>query len=109
MDCTLKHPEDEMISEMSKVPPPKSNTRRFFSSFEFWKPEVKAAAVGSLIMRRGSRPAMMAASRVDCLCVALKYAGHVTTALVTGRPHRFSAIFFISISTRAEISSGARV
>jgi hypothetical protein len=50
-------------TEMSKVPPPKSKTT-IFSSFFLLKPYASAAAVGSLMMRFTSRPAIFPASLV---------------------------------------------
>mmetsp|Transcript_19503 Transcript_19503/g.52382 ORF Transcript_19503/g.52382 Transcript_19503/m.52382 type:complete len:201 (-) Transcript_19503:483-1085(-) len=69
-----------MVSKLtSKVPPPRSYTRMFFSVF-LSRPYAMAAAVGSLMMRRMFIPEMVPASFVDCLCASLKYAGTVTTA-----------------------------
>ena len=45
-----------------------------------------AAAVGSLMIRFTSRPAILPASLVACLCASLKYAGTVITASVTFSP-----------------------
>src|SRR3990167_9168330 len=59
-------------TDMSKVPPPKSNTT-IFSFFFLLKPYARAAAVGSLMMRFTSSPAILPASRVACLCAFLKY------------------------------------
>ena len=70
---------------MSYVPPPRSNTATF-SSFFLSRPYASAAAVGSLMMRRTSSPAILPASFVACRCASLKYAGTVTTALVTEYP-----------------------
>ena len=50
-------------TEMSYVPPPRSNTA-IFSSFFLSRPYASAAAVGSLMMRRTSRPAILPASLV---------------------------------------------
>ena len=49
--------------EMSKVPPPKSNTAMRWSLL-LSRPYASAAAVGSLTMRLTSRPAMRPASLV---------------------------------------------
>ena len=65
-----------------------------------------AAAVGSLMMRSTLRPAMAPASLVACRCASLKYAGTVMTALDTGWPKYASAVSFILVSTKDEISSG---
>ena len=45
-----------------------------------------AAAVGSLMMRFTSSPAMVPASLVAWRCASSKYAGTVTTASVTSSP-----------------------
>mmetsp|Transcript_19952 Transcript_19952/g.48115 ORF Transcript_19952/g.48115 Transcript_19952/m.48115 type:complete len:218 (-) Transcript_19952:463-1116(-) len=81
----------------SSVPPPKSNTRRFFLSLAASPsvtPNASAAAVGSLMMRFTSSPAMRPASRVAWRWLSLKYAGTVMTAFLTGRPMNSSATFF---------------
>ncbi len=49
-------------------------------------PYANAAAVGSLIIRFTSNPAILPASFVACLCASLKYAGTVITACVTVAP-----------------------
>ena len=57
--------------EMSKVPPPKSKTA--ISSFFFRsRPYASAAAVGSLMIRSTSRPAIVPASLVACRWESLK-------------------------------------
>ena len=50
------------------------------------KPVDSAAAVGSLMMRSTSTPAIRPASFVAWRCASLKYAGTVITALVTRSP-----------------------
>ena len=72
----------------------------------FSRPYASAAAVGSLMMRSTSRPAILPASRVAWRWLSLKYAGTVMMASVTGSPRKSSANDLISISTNAEISSG---
>ncbi len=67
---------------MSYVPPPRSNTATF-SSFFLSSPYASAAAVGSLMIRKTSSPAILPASLVACRCESLKYAGTVTTAFST--------------------------
>jgi hypothetical protein len=57
--------------EMSNVPPPKSKTA-IFSSFFLSRPYASAAAVGSLMMRFTSRPAILPASFVAWRCASLK-------------------------------------
>ncbi len=49
-------------------------------------PKASAAAVGSLMMRLTSKPAMRPASLVAWRWASLKYAGTVMTASVTGSP-----------------------
>jgi molecular chaperone DnaK len=68
--------------------------------------ERAAAAVGSLMMRLTSRPAMRPASLVAWRWLSLKYAGTVITASVIVSPRKSSAVFFIFINTLAEISCG---
>ncbi|CFP64315.1 Uncharacterised protein [Bordetella pertussis] len=50
------------------------------------RPKASAAAVGSLMMRLTSRPAMRPASLVAWRWLSLKYAGTVITASVTSSP-----------------------
>ncbi len=73
------------MMETSKVPPPKSYTM-IFCSTSLSNPYANAAAVGSLIIRFTSNPAILPASFVACLCASLKYAGTVITASVTFVP-----------------------
>ena len=65
-----------------------------------------AAAVGSLMMRRTLRPAMVPASLVAWRCESLKYAGQVMTASFTGAPMYASAVSFILVRTMEDTSSG---
>ena len=75
------------MMEMSKVPPPRSYTAILRSLPSFLSmPKASAAAVGSLMMRLTSRPAMRPASLVAWRCESLKYAGTVITASVTSSP-----------------------
>src|SRR6185437_9065146 len=67
--------------EISNVPPPKSYTA-MVSSLPLSSPYASAAAVGSLMIRFTSSPAILPASLVACRCASLKYAGTVTTASV---------------------------
>ena len=91
--------------EISNVLPPKSYTAIFL--FIFLSAEnASAEAVGSLIIRRHSRPAIVAASFILCLCESEKYAGHVITAWVIFSPKYASASFLILARILAEISSG---
>ena len=55
-------------------------------SFSFSSPYASEAAVGSLMMRRTLRPAILPASFVASRYALLKYAGTVITASVTGSP-----------------------
>jgi len=52
--------------DTSKVPPPRSKTRIFFSFFSS-RPYAIAAAVGSLMIRSTFKPAIVPASLVACL------------------------------------------
>ncbi len=90
---------------MSKVPPPKSYTA-IFSFFFLLNPYASAAAVGSLIMRFTSKPAIFPASLVALRCASLKYAGTVMTASSIFSPAFASASCLSFCSTIAEISSG---
>ena len=76
-------------------------------SAERSSPYASAAAVGSLMMRSTSSPAMAPASRVAWRCASLKCAGTVTTARFTGAPKNSSASFFNCWRTIAETCSGA--
>ena len=74
-------------SEISNVPPPKSYTKIFwFLLSALSKPYARAAAVGSLIMRITSSPAILPASLVAWRWLSVKYAGTVITAWVTFSP-----------------------
>ena len=58
------------------------------------------------MMRSTSRPAILPASLVACLCESLKYAGTVTTACVTPWPRYDSAVSFIFCRTKAPTWDG---
>mmetsp|Transcript_25360 Transcript_25360/g.59178 ORF Transcript_25360/g.59178 Transcript_25360/m.59178 type:complete len:223 (+) Transcript_25360:377-1045(+) len=103
---TSNTPLSMVSSETSKVPPPRSKTRMFFSPDFLSRPYAMAAAVGSLMMRITLRPEMVPASLVAWRCASLKYAGTVTTAFLTSLPRNSSAVSFMRPSTIAEISSG---
>ena len=105
VDLTSKTPSPISSIETSKVPPPKSYTAIFWPFF-LSKPYAKAAAVGSLIIRFTSKPAILPASFVACLWESLKYAGTVITASVTLVPRKSSAVLFIFWRIFAEISGG---
>ncbi len=79
---TSNTPSPTSRTETSKVPPPRSQTRIVSCSF-LSRPYASAAAVGSLMMRSTSRPAILPASLVAWRCASLKYAGTVMTACVT--------------------------
>ena len=70
------------MMDTSNVPPPRSYTITFCGS-PLSSPYASAAAVGSLMMRSTSRPAMRPASFVAWRCASSKYAGTVMTACVT--------------------------
>ena len=70
-------------------------------------PYARAAAVGSLMIRRTSSPAILPASLVAWRCASLKYAGTVITASVTRSPRNLPASSTSLRRTCAEISSGA--
>jgi molecular chaperone DnaK (HSP70) len=93
-------------TEMSYVPPPRSNTATF-SSFFLSRPYASAAAVGSLMIRNTSRPAIRPASLVAWRCASLKYAGTVMTASVTFSPSCLAASPASLRRISAAISSGA--
>ena len=57
VDFTSTTPSPTSSTEMSNVPPPRSNTA-MVSSFFWSRPYASAAAVGSLTMRRTVRPAI---------------------------------------------------
>ena len=70
---TSKIPPSMFSTETSNVPPPRSKMSTFISSSLFLsRPYAIAAAVGSLIIRRQFRPAIVAASFVACRCESLK-------------------------------------
>ena len=70
---TSKTPSPSSRIEMSKVPPPRSYTAILRSPLPcLSRPNASAAAVGSLMMRLTSRPAMRPASLVAWRCVSSK-------------------------------------
>mmetsp|Transcript_33364 Transcript_33364/g.53785 ORF Transcript_33364/g.53785 Transcript_33364/m.53785 type:complete len:218 (+) Transcript_33364:1077-1730(+) len=112
---TSKMPPSIRSTDTSKVPPPKSKMSTFAPSVAPFSPVLSsspyaiAAAVGSLMTRTTSSPAMVPAAMVAFRWASLKYAGTVTTARwMSVRPRRAWAMRFISPSTAALISSGAR-
>ena len=103
---TSKVPSAKSKIETSNVPPPKSYTNTFCSWSNLSNPNAKAAAVGSLIIRSTSKPAILPASLVAWRCASLKYAGTVITACVTVSPKYASAVAFKFCKIIAEISCG---
>ena len=71
---TEMSPEETSRIEISRVPPPRSNTtiERSSSSMSSWSPYAMEAAVGSLMIRMQLRPAISHASSVAFLCDLLK-------------------------------------
>mmetsp|Transcript_24358 Transcript_24358/g.62816 ORF Transcript_24358/g.62816 Transcript_24358/m.62816 type:complete len:315 (-) Transcript_24358:538-1482(-) len=69
---TSKTPLSMVRSDTSNVPPPRSNTRMFFSPSFLSRPYAIAAAVGSLMMRITLSPAIVPASFVAWRCASLK-------------------------------------
>ncbi|KAF5213678.1 hypothetical protein ECC02_013781 [Trypanosoma cruzi] len=108
---TSKMPPSIVSSVTSNVPPPRSkmSTLRSLPSSTLSRPYAMAAAVGSLMMRSTSIPAIVPASFVACRWESLKYAGTVTTAFFTCLPRYDSAISFIFDSTIELTSSGLNV
>ena len=79
-----------------------------------WSPSLSSpyasdAAVGSLMMRSTSRPAILPASLVALRCASLKYAGTVMTASVTVSPRYASASVLSFWRIIAEISGGGNI
>ncbi len=105
VERTSNTPSPSSRIETSKVPPPRSKTAIFSSFFES-SPYANAAAVGSLIIRFTSRPAILPASLVAWRCESSKYAGTVITASVTLSPRKLSASALIFERIMADTSSG---
>ena len=91
---TSNTPSPISSSDTSKVPPPRSKTRTVWSASLLSRPYASAAAVGSLMIRSTSRPAICPASLVAWRCASSKYAGTVITACVTVSPRYASASRF---------------
>ncbi len=83
---TSNTPSPISSRDTSKVPPPRSKTRIVWSLPSLSSPYASDAAVGSLMMRSTSSPAISPASVVAWRCASSKYAGTVMTAWVTGSP-----------------------
>ena len=71
VDFTSNTPSPISKIEISNVPPPKSYTATV-PDFFLSSPYASAAAVGSLIILSTSKPAILPASFVACLCASLK-------------------------------------
>ena len=72
VERTSNTPEPKSRTERSVVPHPVSNTSTFISLFSLSIPKARHAAVGSLIIRFTSRPAIAPASCVALRCESLK-------------------------------------
>src|SRR3954466_4240773 len=105
VDLTAKTPSAISSTDTSNVPPPRSKTRIVWSD-SLSSPYASDAAVGSLMMRLTSRPAIRPASLVAWRWSSLKYAGTVMTALSTGSPRYASASALSFCRIIAEISGG---
>ncbi len=105
VDLTSKMPLPISRIEISKVPPPRSNTA-IFPSFLLSSPKARAAAVGSLMIRTTFRPAILPASLVAWRWLSSKYAGTVITASLTLSPRYCSTVFLILPRIKDEISVG---
>ena len=105
VDLTSNTPSPISSTDTSKVPPPRSKTRIVWSD-SLSRPYASDAAVGSLMMRLTSRPAILPASLVAWRWSSLKYAGTVMTAQSTVSPRYASASDFSFCRIIAEISGG---
>ena len=105
VDLTSNTPSPISSTDTSKVPPPRSNTRIVWSD-SLSSPYASEAAVGSLMMRLTSRPAILPASLVAWRWSSLKYAGTVITAESTASPRYASASALSFCRIIAEISGG---
>ena len=101
---TSKTPSPISRMDTSNVPPPRSNTRMVCSISCLSIPYASAAAVGSFIILNTSKPAILPASLVACLCGSSKYAGTVITDFLISSPRYSSASFFSLLSNIADIS-----
>mmetsp|Transcript_2902 Transcript_2902/g.4769 ORF Transcript_2902/g.4769 Transcript_2902/m.4769 type:complete len:229 (+) Transcript_2902:846-1532(+) len=72
VDLTSKTPPEISRIDTSKVPPPRSKTATSAPSVALSMPYASEAAVGSLMMRRMSSPAILPASFVAWRCASLK-------------------------------------
>src|SRR5258705_9171823 len=106
VDLTSKTPSPISSTDTSNVPPPRSKTRIAWSAPSLSSPYASDAAVGSLMMRLTSRPAILPASLVAWRCASLKYAGTVMTAESTDSPRYASASCLSFCRIIALISGG---
>src|SRR5205807_4199761 len=102
---TSNTPSPISSTETSNVPPPRSKTRIVWS-VSLSRPYASEAAVGSLMIRLTSSPAILPASFVAWRWSSLKYAGTVMTALSTVVPRYASASALSLPRIIAEISGG---
>src|SRR5436190_8301677 len=106
MALTSNTPSPISSTDTSKVPPPRSKIRIVWS-VSLSSPYASEAAVGSLMIRLTSSPAIWPASLVAWRWSSLKYAGTVITALSTVSPRYASASAFSFWRIIALISGGA--
>ncbi|ADE19588.1 hypothetical protein MCRO_0572 [Mycoplasma crocodyli MP145] len=91
VERTSNVPFSNSRTETSNVPPPRSYTKTFIAFSVLSRPKANAAAVGSLMIRSTSNPAILPAIFVASRCALSKYAGTVITALVIVAPSFFCA------------------
>ena len=106
VESTSNTPSPTSSTDTSNVPPPRSNTKIVSLSF-LSNPYDNEAAVGSLIIRKTSKPAIFPASFVAWRCESLKYAGTVITACLTVSPRYLDASSANFLNTCADSSSAA--
>src|SRR3712207_2561913 len=104
VDLTSNTPSPISSTDTSNVPPPRSKTRIVWSD-SLSRPYASEAAVGSLMMRLTSRPAMRPASFVAWRWSSLKYAGTVMTAPSTLSP-RYASASALSLARIIALTSG---
>jgi hypothetical protein len=88
VDLISKTPACIYRIEISKVPPPRSQTA-IILDLKHSTPQARAAAVGSLMT---SSPAICPASFVACRWASVKYAGSVITVRLGGHYEQYSMI-----------------
>src|SRR6516225_36187 len=101
---TSNTPSPISSTDTSNVPPPRSNTRIVWSD-SLSSPYASEAAVGSLMIRLTSSPAILPASLVAWRWSSLKYAGTVITALSTVSP-RYASASVLSLPRIIALISG---